>query len=70
MVPSSLDDLTLLTIKQVARRLAISVRSVWRHVASKRLPAPFYPTPRAPRWRRSDLERFLDAAARREDDHD
>jgi excisionase family DNA binding protein len=68
MRPTSSDDLTLLTIKQVARRLAVSVRSVWRHVRSGRLPAPLYPTPRAPRWRRTDLERFLEAE-RREADH-
>jgi excisionase family DNA binding protein len=69
MRPNAVDDLTLLTVKQVARRLAISVRSVWRHVRSRRLPAPFYPTPRAPRWRRTDLERFLDNLGRQENGH-
>jgi len=69
MRPSALDDLTLLTVKQVARRLAISVRSVWRHVRSGWLPEPLYPTPRSPRWRRTDLERFLDARGATEGGH-
>ena len=69
MRPNPLDDLNLLTVKQVARRLAVSVRSVWRHVRSGWLPPPFYPTPRAPRWRLADLERFLKAGAAREVGH-
>jgi len=69
MRPNPLDDLNLLTVKQVARRLAVSVRSVWRYARAGRLPAPLYPTPRSPRWRLADLERFLTAGAAGEANH-
>ncbi len=47
---------TLLTVKQVAKRLQLSVRSIWRRVKNGRLPHPLYPWPRAPRWPRDAIE--------------
>jgi predicted DNA-binding transcriptional regulator AlpA len=47
---------TMLTVKQVARRLRVSVRSVWRRVQSGRLPRPLYPWPKTPRWPREAIE--------------
>lgn len=44
-----------LTVEEVAAEGGCSVPSVWRAVASERLPPPFYPAPRAPRWRRSEV---------------
>jgi predicted DNA-binding transcriptional regulator AlpA len=50
------DVTTMLTVKQVARRLRVSIRSVWRRVQSGRLPPPLYPWPRVPRWPREAIE--------------
>lgn len=47
---------TLMTVKQVANRLKLSVRSIWRRVQRGRLPAPLYPWPKAPRWPRDAIE--------------
>jgi len=48
-------DSRLLTAKQSAEEVGLSLAAFWRAVASGRLPAPVYPLPRAPRWRRSEL---------------
>lgn len=45
-----------------AARVGISVPSFWRGVALKRLPAPSYPTPGAPRWNIEELDRAMEAA--------
>ena len=39
----------------------LSLPAFWRAVAAGRLPAPLYPAPRAPRWRRSELLAALEA---------
>jgi predicted DNA-binding transcriptional regulator AlpA len=49
-------------VRAVAARLDISVPSVWRGVALKRLPSPSYPTPGAARWDVEDLDRAMAAA--------
>jgi excisionase family DNA binding protein len=54
----------LLTVREVARRLAISERTVWRWTAEGALPAPVRPRPRSTRWRLQDIERFLEDLAR------
>ncbi len=51
----------LLTAEQTAEFLHCSIAAVWRAVASGRLPAPFYPVPRAPRWDRTELRAALEA---------
>jgi predicted DNA-binding transcriptional regulator AlpA len=45
----------LLTARQSADELNISLPAFWKGVADGRLPAPFYVLPRAPRWRQSEL---------------
>ena len=45
----------LLTAEQSASEVGLSLPSFWKSVADRRLPAPFYPASRAPRWRRSEL---------------
>jgi predicted DNA-binding transcriptional regulator AlpA len=50
---SSSDD--LLTARQSADDLNISLPGLWKGVADGRLPQPLYILPRAPRWRRSEL---------------
>jgi predicted DNA-binding transcriptional regulator AlpA len=54
-------DDPLETVQEVAERTGTSVPSVWRQVQVGRLPAPLYPAPRAPRWRRSEIDAALEA---------
>lgn len=44
--------------RDAAKTLGVSVASLWRGVAAGRLPRPFYPSPRTPRW---DLQELLAA---------
>jgi predicted DNA-binding transcriptional regulator AlpA len=55
------DSDALLTAEAAAREVGLSIPSLWRGVASGRLPQPFYPAPKAPRWRRSELRSALEA---------
>jgi predicted DNA-binding transcriptional regulator AlpA len=48
----------LLRVGEVAGRLGISVRAVWKNVASRRLPPPVR-LGRAVRWRESEIARFI-----------
>lgn len=41
--------------------VGVSLPTFWRMVATGRLPAPFYPSPRAPRWYGSELRAALEA---------
>ena len=49
----------LLTVRDVARRLSISERTVWRWTAMGLLPPPVHPHARSTRWRAADIERYL-----------
>ena len=53
-------DDPLLTARQSADDLTISLPAFWKGVADGRLPEPFYVLPRAPRWRRSELRAALE----------
>ena len=55
----SVDD-PLLTARQSADELNISLPGFWKGVAEGNLPAPVYVLPRAPRWRRSELRAVLE----------
>ncbi len=50
----------LLTASEVACRLSVSPRTVWRWTAQGILPAPVRPSRRATRWRAGDIRHFLD----------
>jgi predicted DNA-binding transcriptional regulator AlpA len=50
----------LLTVRDVARRLSISERTVWRWTALGLLPPPVHPHTRSTRWRAADIERYLE----------
>ena len=45
----------VLTAEQSAVEVGLSPPGFWNAVRDGRLPAPFYPASRAPRWRRSEL---------------
>jgi len=57
------DEVKLLNVKQVAERLAISERTIWRLVQDD----PAFPQPlklrSAARWRASDIESYINAKA-------
>jgi excisionase family DNA binding protein len=50
----------LLTVHQVATRLALSVRTVWRRTKAGELPAPVRFTGRIVRWRSGDIDRYIE----------
>jgi excisionase family DNA binding protein len=53
----------LLTAREVAARLDIGLRTVWRWTATGELPAPVRcgPTGRVVRWKTKDIEEFVQA---------
>lgn len=57
-------DNSLLTKKEVASRLRVSVRQVDRLVASKALPRPLKVGTRASRWRDVDLNSYIAGLAK------
>jgi predicted DNA-binding transcriptional regulator AlpA len=61
-MPAMVPD--LLTVREVARRLSISERSVWRWTALGFLPPPVHPHARSTRWRAADIERYLQGLSR------
>lgn len=50
----------LLNAKDAAQEVGISLPAFWKSVDAGRLPRPFYPASRAPRWSRSELLRALE----------
>ena len=49
----------LLTAKDVARRLSIGVRTLWRLVADGKLPQPIRYTRKLVRWKTADIDRYI-----------
>lgn len=45
----------LLTAKEAAAEAGIAISTWWKWVKLGRFPAPSYPLPRCPRWRRSEV---------------
>lgn len=60
----ALAHVQLLTVRQVAKLLAISVPTVWRCVKQERVPQPIRLGPQMVRWRLRDIERFVGAEGR------
>lgn len=58
-VPTSPDPLH--APREAARCVGLSLPALWAGVRSGRLPPPFYPAPRAPRWRESELRVAVEA---------
>jgi len=57
-------DPLLLRVEEVAERLGISVRTVWRLVSSKQLCKPVS-IGRCKRWRAAEVEQFVETLASR-----
>jgi excisionase family DNA binding protein len=51
----------LLTAQQVAHRLSISVRTVWRLLERDELPQPIRYNRKLVRWRSIDLDRYVES---------
>ena len=49
----------LLTAQDVARRLSIGVRTLWRMVAQGKLPRPIRYTRKLVRWKATDIDRYI-----------
>ena len=45
----------LLTAEQAAAEITLSLPGFWKAVQAGRMPQPYYPASRAPRWRLSEL---------------
>ena len=56
MEEKEVNQVTMLTITQVAERLNVSTRSVWRMVKKNEIPQPVRYTRKMVRWRVADLE--------------
>lgn len=50
----------LLTVKDVADCLSISVRTVWRWTAERKIPPPIKLSYNVVRWKASDIQRLID----------
>ena len=50
----------LLTSQQVADRLAVSVRTLWRLVKRGEFPQPIRYNRKLVRWKSGDVERYID----------
>ena len=53
----------LLTSQQVAEKLSVSVRTVWRLVASGRFPQPVRYNRKLVRWKNSEVMRYIESLA-------
>jgi excisionase family DNA binding protein len=51
----------LLTSQQVAERLAVSVRTLWRLVAAGKFPQPVRYNRKLVRWKSADVTRYIDS---------
>lgn len=58
--PSPSSDAPLIAVKELAVMLQIAERTVWRLNSAKKLPKPIR-LGRSVRWRRSDIEAWLQA---------
>lgn len=63
VMQKDIDSLKLLDVNKVASLLGLGVRTVWRWVASGKLPQPVIREGRIVRWRLKDLLEWLDEQA-------
>lgn len=49
----------LVSVAELARRLGVSPRSIWRWTSAGKLPQPLRLSKRTVRWRWADVEAFL-----------
>ena len=54
-------EITLLPVAEVCRRVGLSRPSIYRAMAAGHFPKPTYPAPRAPRWRSDEIAAYIDS---------
>jgi excisionase family DNA binding protein len=59
--PDRNSEAELLTSQQVANRLAVSVRTLWRLVACGKFPQPVRYNRKLVRWKRADVVRYIES---------
>lgn len=59
--PERLAGPELLTSQQVAERLAVSVRTLWRLVAAGKFPQPVRYNRKLVRWKAAEVSRYIEA---------
>jgi excisionase family DNA binding protein len=52
---------TLLTVHEVARKLRVSVRTVWRYEAAGKIPRAVHLGGNTVRWKARDIQDYLDS---------
>ena len=55
------DEPDLLTSSEVAERLNISMRTLWRMVKARRIPQPIRYTHKLVRWKKIDIDRYIES---------
>lgn len=63
--PAYRPDDPLLTARQAAAETGKGLSTLWRDVRAGLLPAPYYVSPRCPRWRKSELDAAVKATRSR-----
>ena len=58
--PERLAGPELMTSQQVAERLAVSVRTLWRLVAAGKFPQPVRYNRKLVRWKTTDVSRYIE----------
>lgn len=59
--PELANNSELLTSQQVASRLAVSVRTLWRLVAAGKFPQPVRYNRKLVRWKNAEVARYIEA---------
>jgi predicted DNA-binding transcriptional regulator AlpA len=59
--PEYVVDDPLLTAAEAAVERGQAISTFWRDVSAGRVPPPYRPSPRCPRWRRSELRAAIEA---------
>jgi predicted DNA-binding transcriptional regulator AlpA len=54
----------LLDAREAAAERGTALSTFWRDVKAGTAPAPYYPSPRCPRWRRSEIHAAVQATRR------
>jgi predicted DNA-binding transcriptional regulator AlpA len=63
--PEYRPDDPLVTAREAAVETGKGLSTLWRDVRAGLLPAPYYVSPRCPRWRLSELRAAVEATRRR-----
>ena len=59
--PLAVPGADLVTSRQVAQRLAMSVRTLWRLVAAGKFPQPVRYNRKLVRWKSIDIDRYIES---------